>query len=209
MALTIVDDAELAGGYAVNGGVGVHHVGALAGRLYAGGQELGGVANLQRDVCGGQLPVDAVEVADGEVLLVGCLRVVAVRDIDDVLVDVLLDDKPGTSTKAHALALSDGVEPVASVLSYLAPRLQLQNVAGHLAQVAAQVVVVVDLAQKADALRVAAVGWCQVFALGYLAHLVFHHVADGEQRFLQLPVVNLCQEVGLVLHGVGAGAEPF
>ena len=49
----------------------------------------------------------------------------------------------------------------------------------------------------------------KVFLFCYLAHLVLHHVTDGEQRFLQLPVVDLCQEVRLVFYGVRTGAKPF
>ena len=52
-------------------------------------------------------------------------------------------------------------------------------------------------------------GRCQVFALGNLTHLFLHHVPNGEEGLLQLPVVNLRKEVGLVLDGVGTGAEPL
>ena len=39
------------------------------------------------------------------------------RDVDDVLQDVFLHDKPRTATQSHAFALADGVEPVAFVLA--------------------------------------------------------------------------------------------
>ena len=146
---------------------------------------------------------------DGEVLLVGRRRVVAMRDIDDVLQDVFLDDEPRTATQSHAFALADGVEPVALVLANEFACLQLYDIAWQFTQIAAQVVVVVDFAEEADALRVFALGIDQVFTLGNLAHLFLHHVTYGEERLLQLPVVDLCQEVGLILDGVGTGAEPF
>ena len=88
-------------------------------------------------------------------------------------------------------------------------RFELDDIALHLAQIASQIVVIVNLAQETDALRVAPMGWCQVFTLCNLAHLVLHHVADGEQGFRKLPVVDLSQEIGLVLDGIGAGAKPF
>ena len=110
------------------------------------------MANLQRDVCWWQLSVDAMERHDGEVLLIGCLWVVAVGDIDDVLLDVFLDDKPRAATQSHAFSLSDGVEPVALVLADKFSRFQLYYVARQLTQIATQLVVVVDFAQEADAL---------------------------------------------------------
>lgn len=113
----VVYDAELAGGNAVDGGGGMYHIATIAEGFQGGGQEFGGVANLQRDVRWWQLAVDAMERHDGEVLLVGRRRVVAMRDIDDVLLDVFLDDEPRTATEAHAFALADGVEPVAFVLA--------------------------------------------------------------------------------------------
>ena len=58
-------------------------------------------------------------------------------------------------------------------------------------------------------MRVFALSVDQMLALGNLTHLILHHVANGEEGFRQLPVVDLCQEVGLVLHGVWAGAEPL
>ena len=101
------------------------------------------------------------------------------------------------------------MEPESLVLANLLARLQFNDVARLFAQVATDVVVVVDLAQEADALRVLAMGWCQVFALGYFAHFLLHHVSDGEESLLQLPVVYLSQKVRLVLYGVRTGAEPF
>ena len=205
----VVYDAELAGGNAVDGGCGMYHIAAVAHSFQGGGKEFGGVANLQRDVFGWQLAVDAMEAHNGEVLLVGRRRVVAMRDIDDVLLDVFLDDEPRTATQSHAFALADGVKPVALVLANEFACLQLYDIAWQLAQIAAQVVVIVDFAQEADALRVLALGIDQVLTLGNLANLFLHHVTNGEERLLQLPVVDLCQEVGLVLDRVGTGAEPF
>ena len=72
---------------------------------------------------------------------------------------VLLDDKPGTSAKAQSLALTNGVEPESLVLANLLARLQFYDIARLLAQVATDVVVVVDFAQEADTLRVLAMGW--------------------------------------------------
>ena len=145
MVVGIVDNTELAGGHTVNGLCGMHHVAVC--RWFQGGRdEFRGVANLQCDVRWRLLPVDAVERLDGEVLLVGRRRVVAVRDIDDVLSDVFLHDKPRTATQSHALALSDGVKPVAFMLADEFACLQFDDVARQLAQIAAQVVVIVDFA---------------------------------------------------------------
>ena len=113
----VVYDAELAGGNAVDGGGGMYHIATVAHSFQGGGKEFRGVTNLQRDVRWGHLAVDAMERHDGEVLLVGRRRVVAMRDIDDVLQDIFLDDEPRTATQSHAFALADGVKPVALVLA--------------------------------------------------------------------------------------------
>ena len=215
MVMGVVDYAELTRCHTMNRLGSMDHVAvgcwllAVSYWLQGGRDEFRGVTDFQRDVCWRQLSIDAVERHDGEVLLVGRLWVVAMRDIDDVLQNVFLDNKPGTSTQSHAFSLSDGVEPVAFVLADNFPCLQLYDVARQLTQIATQVVVVVDLAQEADALRVFALGIDQVLALGNLAHFFLHHVTNRKERLLQLPVVDLCQKVGLVLDRVGAGAEPL
>ena len=66
---------------------------------------------------------------DGEVLLIGCLWVVAVRHINDVLLNVFLDDKPWATAQSHAFTLSDGVEPVTFVLANEFASLQLNHIA--------------------------------------------------------------------------------
>ena len=48
-----------------------------------------------------------------------------------------------------------------------------------------------------------------MFALCNLAHFALLVMTDGEKRLLQLPVVYLCKEVGLILHGVGTRREPL
>ena len=127
---------------------------------------------------------EGVEVVDDEFPSVGRLRVVAVADVEDVLRHVFLHHKPRAAAEAQTLALPDGVEPQAAVLANAATGLQLYHVAGLFAQVAADIVVVVNLAEEADALRVLAVGADKVFALSYLAHLVLHVMADGEEGLL-------------------------
>ena len=127
MAL-VVDDAELAWRHAVDRFSGMHHVLAVVDQFQPCWQKFGGVANLDGDISHtrgltlcvvyGELSVDAVEVADGEMLPVGRGRVVAVGDVDDVLLDVFLHDKPRAATQSHTFALSNGVEPVSLVMAY-------------------------------------------------------------------------------------------
>ena len=95
----------------------------------------GRVAYLDGDglAHGGHNAVQTVEVADEEVLAVGCLRVVAVAHIEDVGFDVLLHHKPRAAAQAKTLALADGVKPMALVSTYLLSRFQLYHVARQLA----------------------------------------------------------------------------
>ena len=48
-----------------------------------------------------------------------------------------------------------------------------------------------------------------MLAFGNPAYFVLLVVSDGEESFLQLPVIDLCQKVGLVLYRVRACREPF
>ena len=167
------------------------------------------VTYLESDTLGKLGNSEEMEVVDGEVLLIGCLRVVAMGDIENVALYIFLDNKPWTATETQSLALTDGVKPQTLVGSYAATGIQFNNITGIVAEVSLDIIVVVDLAKKTDALGVLASGIDKMFALGNGAHLVLHIMTYGEICFLQLPVVDLGKEVGLVFHGVGTGGEPF
>ena len=177
--------------------------------LHGGGVVFGRVAYLERHTLHGHFAGKEVEALQGEVGLVGCLRVVAVAYVEYVLLHVLLHHKPGSAAEAESLALAYGVVPQGAVASYHFPGLQFHHVAGAVAQVTPYVVVVVYLSEEADALTVLALGVDEVLRLGYLPYLVLHVVAYGEDGLVQLPALYLCQEVGLILYGVGAGNEPL
>ena len=144
--LRVIDDAELTGGNTMDRRVSMNHIAPIALRLEACRPVFRRMPYLQRDALWRQLTVNAMEIVYRELLLIGRRRVVAVTDVEDVLDDVLLDDEPRSAAEAHTLALADGVEPQPAVLADAAARLQLDDVAGLLAEVAAYVVVVVDLA---------------------------------------------------------------
>lgn len=105
--------------------------------------------------------------------------------------------------------MTNGVKPVAFVLANLLASLQFYDVAGLLAYIAADIFIVVDVAEETDALRVFALGIDEVFALSYFPHLVFHVVANWEYGFLQLPLEYLREKIGLVFHRVGTCSQPF
>ena len=109
---------------------------------------------------------------------------------------------------AQALALPDGVEPVAAMRADDLARLDVNDLAFLLAHEAAQEVVVVYLAEEADALTVLASGTRQLGIEGNPSHLLLHQVPDGEERVAELFVAELSQEVGLVLYGVFGCAQP-
>ena len=144
----------------------------------------GGVADFEGDggwpQCAGDMRRpskgvlgEPVEVVDGEGGLVGGGGVVAVGDVEDVVGDVFFDDEPGAAGEAHALALADGVEPEAFVLADATTCLEFDDIARVLAEVATDIVVVVDFSQKADALGVLALGINQVLTLCNLTYLIF------------------------------------
>ena len=59
---------------------------------------LGGVTYLESDTLGKLGNSEEMEVVDGEVLLIGCLRVVAMGDIENVAHYIFLDNKSWTAT---------------------------------------------------------------------------------------------------------------
>ena len=48
-----------------------------------------------------------------------------------------------------------------------------------------------------------------MFAFGNGPHLILHIMPNGKQRLPQLPVVYLCQEVGLVLYRIRTRTKPL
>ena len=209
MVSLVVENAELAGGYSVDWCLGVDDERSLGGLLQSSGKIFGGVADFEGDVGGWDWEGEPVEVVDGEGRLVGGGGVVAVGDVEDVVGDVFFDDEPGTTGEAHTLALADGVEPEAFVLPDATPRLEFDDIARVLAEVATDIVVVVDFSQEADALGVLALGIDQVLTLCNLTYLIFHIVPNRENGFTQLPVVDLRQEIGLILDRIRTGDKPL
>ena len=79
--------------------------------------------------------------------------VIALADQDDIATDVLLHDEPGATTQPEALALTDGVEPVALVLAEDLPCLTLDDEPFLLSEGALDELVVVHLPEEADTLN--------------------------------------------------------
>ena len=209
MMVLVVNDTELAGGYAMYFLLAMDNIRTVGNLLHRCLMPFGSVTYLEGDTLGKVGNGEEMEVVDGKILLIGCLRVVAMGDIENVALYILLDNKPWTATKTKSLALTDGVEPQTLVGTYAATSLQLDDISGIVAEITLDVIVVINFAEEAYALRILAAGIYKMFALGNGTHLVLHIMSDGKEGFLQLPVVDLGKEVGLVFHGVGTGGEPF
>ena len=87
--VAVIDDAELSGSYAVDGFAAMHQI-AISGRFQSARDILGRMTDLKGDgVSKGerwakallQRQCERMEVVDREILLVGSLWIVAVRDI--------------------------------------------------------------------------------------------------------------------------------
>ena len=209
MVLLVVAHAELSGSHTMDLLVGMDDVATFSGVLHRAGEIFRCMADLKRHAGLIHFGGKEMEVVDCEVLFVGCLRVIAVADIENIFSHVFLDDEPRSATESESFALSDGVEPQSAVLADALSRLPFDDVAGLLAEITADIFCVVDITEEADPLRIFALRMDEMLPLSDLAHLVLNEVPDGENSFLQLPVVDLCQEVGLILYGVGTGGEPF
>ena len=119
MVLLIVDNTELPGCYSVDFLIGVDDELAVS-TVVAGRQLLNGcgvVIGRVPDFKGYPLRQfvyafgQKVEGMDGKVLLVGCLRVVTMTDIEYILRYILLHNEPRTATEPKSLALPYSVEP--------------------------------------------------------------------------------------------------
>ena len=97
---------------------------------------------------------DKIESLHVDDLAILRLRIITVRDIDDIASDVFLNHKPRATTQTQSLALSDRMKPITIVLPHALACLQLHDLAGALASIALDKLIVVDLAQEADALTV-------------------------------------------------------
>lgn len=95
----VVNDTELAGGYAMYFLLAMDDIGIISCGLHRSLVPLGSVAYLEGDALGKAGDGEVMEVVDGERLLVGCLGVVAMGDIEDIVGDILLDNKPWTATE--------------------------------------------------------------------------------------------------------------
>ena len=145
---------------------------------------------------------DEVQVGQAEVMTVLQPGVPAVRHEHDVLPYVLLDDEPGAAPESQPLPLADGVEPVSAMRADDLSRLDVDDASLLLSHKSAQEIVVVYLAQEADALAVLPAGRGQSGLYRDVPHLLLHQVSYGEERVLQLVIRELGEEVRLVLHGV-------
>ena len=114
-----------------------------------------------------------MEIIHGDVVFIDFFGVVAVRDEQDVALEVLLNNEPRSAAESQAFALSDGIEPKATVCANLMPSFNLTDVTWLFAKVCLDVVAEVNIAQEANALRVFPLGVEQVCLLGNQAYLMF------------------------------------
>ena len=124
-----------------------------------------------------------MEILKGEILLVRRLRVVTMTHIQNVVLHILLNHEPRTAAEAQTLTLSDSVEPQTLVAADALARLHLNHIARVLAQVSADVIVIVNLPQEANSLTILALGINQMLLFGYLTNFIFDVMTDRENRF--------------------------
>ena len=83
----------------------------------------------------------------------------------------------------------------------------LDDRAWSLAEMAADEVVVVDVAEKAYTLTVAAACIREVCFEGYAAHFAFWKIADREHRVAELAVGYRGQKIGLIFYRIDGRSE--
>ena len=68
-----------------------------------------------------------MHIMNREGLLIGSFRIIAMRDVKNIVTNIFLYDKPWTTTKAHALSLANGMKPQAFMLSDASSRLEFNH----------------------------------------------------------------------------------
>lgn len=112
------------------------------------------MANLERYFLHRHLAGEEMEILKGEILLVRRLRVVTMTHVENIVLHILLYHEPRTAAEAQTLALTDGMEPQTLVATDALARLHLNHIARVLAQVSADVIVIVNLPQEANSLTI-------------------------------------------------------
>lgn len=211
MVVGIIEASKLTWGDALDIFGGDDFIAPATDEETAGG-EFGSMAHLEGDVVFAirRKGVERKEIglAHEELAPVGGLRLETVRYIDDVAANVFAHYIPRAAAEAEAFALADGKEPIAGVLTYDVAGFLFHYEAFFLAEIFPCEFGEAYFPQEADALAVVAMCRCEVFAFSYVAHFLLEEMADGEHDFTQSEIVELCKEIGLILHRVGAGSEP-
>ena len=148
----VVNDAELARGDSMDLGLGMNHERSGSGPFQSSWMILRGMTDLKGHFSGLQSLREEMEVMNREVLLIGCFWVIPMRHIEDIVLHILFDDEPRSSTKAHPLSLPNGMEPEALVLTNTLTGLQLYDIARVLTQIPADIIIVIDFTKETNAL---------------------------------------------------------
>ena len=211
MMMGVIEASKLTWGDALNIFGGDDFIAPATNEKTAGG-EFGSMAHLEGNIVFAVLRkgVERKEIglAHEELAPIGGLRLETVRYIDDVAANVFANDVPRAAAEAEAFALADGKEPIAGVLTDDVAGFLFHHEAFFLTEIFPCEFGEAYFPQKADALAVVAMCRCEVFAFSYVAHFLLEEMPDGEHDFAQSEVVELCEEVGLILHRVGTGGEP-
>ena len=213
-----VDNAELSGGDALHGLFGLDNPQAVGCLIQFSRREFGCVPYFEAYVDGvfrqalrqrrfEQGFSHKAETAQAYNLAVLGRSLKSFGNVEDVLRNVFFDNIPRAAAQTESLALPDGVEPKAVVVAEAFACFLFDNGADFNAEIAPYKVVVIDFAQKADALAVFAGRAGKFGFFGNGAHFVFHEAAHRKHEFGKLGVAYLPQKVGLILYRVLGRAQ--
>src|SRR5699024_7393504 len=85
-------------------------------------------------------------------------RITSAGHVNHILLHILADNKPRSSTQPQSFTLADGMKPIAPMLAQLSTRFQLHNIPFPFAKETAHKIIIINLSQKADALTVTTSG---------------------------------------------------
>ena len=111
--MLVVDDTELSWGDAMYPVFRMYDKFVISGPFQSGWMILWRMADLKGHIRKRPSFCEEMEVTHREILLIGRLRIVTMRNVKNIHAHILLHHEPGTTPKSHAFTLTDCMEPKA------------------------------------------------------------------------------------------------
>ena len=149
-----------------------------------------------------------IEVFHPEFITILLLGIITVGDVNNVILNILLHNEPGSSSQSQSFSLANGMKPIAAMSTNLLTCFKFDHRPLFFSQKATDKIVIIYLAQKANSLTILPTGTGQSGLQRYLTHFMLHQPTYRKQQFRNLQIVNLGQEISLIFYRVLGCTQP-